>query len=958
MKKLFFILNLVALLAISPGTWAQSGDWLDDANLPSDKKFSKMDADKSTYYIGSESELALLAYWEKNQQIKPNMVFVLEKDLDMSAHYWTPRGFSGKKDQESGTITHVTLDGNGHTISGIHNPTTYNSYGGLFRLVNYAVIKNLKIANSTMSGNETAGAITSITSFSVRIENCSLGADVTISSPYTAGGFVGNSGECTLVGCVSAASINGNIEAGGLMGFAKYSTIKDCLYVGTSLAGTGSRGAMIGSIGSEDSPTNTIENSYYTYDRLEGKNSDDVLAYSVENRSREMTVNYGTPTTQYDVSGIGAFHHGVTYDGKRYIEDNGIVEFTASPLDEKKLIVNLWANSELIHPETGNRYRVTINGKNCVLSCDIVEITWEGEGTGTAPYLIKDHDEMNLLATIVNGGTDFAGTYFCLANDLDFSGVSFVPVGLSGKFNGTFDGQGKTISGINIDDDVAGGVFGQMGGTVKNLRLANSTIIGGKDTGGIVSTNYGTVKNCKVADDVTVKAADYFRNFGGIVGHNNGGTIEACASAASVINSENSVEGYGGIVGNNEWGTVKNCIYYGKEVSAGTSTYVGAIAGYDTNGSYSNNIYYTSNADMKAIGDEEAYDNDGAKRAYTVSSGTEGLTLSFGDAYFTYEYDGIALYGYGTMLDGTFYTTEGKTVEFTGSTSEGNVVRDMAASAGTFTDGDPCSLTMPAMDVVITANVSEDIVLYDNADNTATLEQYNGIRVNATLQGRTLQKNGYWAPLCLPFNVKSFEGTPLEGADVQMLERSGFYDGTLYLTFTPVTAIEAGVPYLVRWKETGDPVVNPEFRGMVVNDKLTPTGTSAVQFRGFFSPVQLQKNDKKVLYMGGKSTLYYPTADITLNAMRCYFYLYNVVAGKPGSASNAADIRLVFEDGETTDITLTEIPTAATADSNDIYNLSGQRMESPAPNGQPSAVNGAALPRGIYIMGGKKVVVK
>ena len=124
---------------------------------------------------------------------------------------------------------------------------------------------------------------------------------------------------------------------------------------------------------------------------------------------------------------------------------------------------------------------------------------------------------MNLLATIVNGGTDFAGTYFCLANDLDFSGVSFVPVGLSGEFNGTFDGQGKTISGINIDDYVAGGVFGQMGGTVKNLRLANSTIIGGKDTGGIVSTNYGTVKNCKVADDVTVKAADYFQNFGGAI---------------------------------------------------------------------------------------------------------------------------------------------------------------------------------------------------------------------------------------------------------------------------------------------------------------------------------------------------------------------------------------------------------------------------------------------------------
>ncbi len=950
MKKLFFILNLVALLAISPGTWAQSGDWQDDANLPSDKKFSKMDADKSTYYIGSESELALLAYWGDKQLIKPNMVFVLEKDLDMSAHYWTPRGFNGNKDQESGTITCVTLDGNGHTISGIHNPTTYNSYGGLFSLVNYAVIKNLKVANSTMSGDETAGAITSITSFSVRIENCSLGADVTISAP-TAGGFVGHSGECTLVGCVSAASINSNIEAGGLMGFAKYSTIKDCLYVGTSLAGTGSRGAMIGSIGSEYYPTNTIENSYYTYDRLEGKNSDDVLAYSVENRSSGMTVNYGTPTTQYDVSGIGAFHHGVTYDGKRYIEDNGIVEFTASPLDEKKLIVNLWANSELIHPETGNRYRVTINGKNCVLSCDIVEITWEGEGTGTAPYLIKDRDEMNLLATIVNGGTDFANTYFCLANDLDFSGVSFVPVGLSGVFNGTFDGQGKTISGINIDDYVAGGVFGQMGGTVKNLRLAHSTIIGGKDTGGIVSTNYGTVKNCKVADDVTVKAADYFQNFGGIVGHNNGGTIEACASAASVTNSEHSVEGYGGIVGNNEWGTVKNCIYYGKEVSAGTSTYAGAIAGYDTNGSYSNNIYYTSNADMKAIGDEEAYDNDGAKRAYTVSSGTEGLTLSFGDAYFTYEYDGIALYGYGTMLDGTFYTTEGKTVEFTGSTSEGNVVRDMAASAGTFTDGDPCSLTMPAMDVVITANVSEDIVLYDTADNTATLEQYNGIRVNATLQGRTLLKNGQWFPLCLPFNVKNFEGTPLEGANVQRFNNSGSSEGTLYMGFRQVTEIDAGAPYLVKWEETGDPVVNPEFRAVIVDNELHPKGTGASQFRGNFSPVILEKDNRHILYMGANSTLYYPAANITLNSMRCYFYLYRQEAVEPrtGGAANASGVMLTFDNGETLRISALSESLSGSMDfeknnTQAIYDLQGRKVHS------------SALPKGIYIVNGKKVV--
>lgn len=957
MKKYFFIFNLIALLAVCQGVWAQSGSWLDDANLPANKSFSKIGIDEdgmSTICIQNESELALMAYKSKIERIsEANTKFVLENDLDMSAHYWVSGlSFFGNEGNKA------IFDGNGHTISGIHIDEEYSDFVALFGLVNYADIKNLKLVNSSILGPFDVGGIVAVMNFGCNIENCYVGADVSLTG-MSVGGIVGIASNsvgaaCSIVGCVSAAKINGSTEAGGIVGYATYCTVKDCLYTGNSLTGAGARGAIIGR-DKDNAITNTITNSYYTYASLQGTNSNDVLAYSVVGGTTGMTVEFETPTTNYNVSGIGAFSNGMMYDGKRYGPNGDIVLFSVSTADESKKIVKVKANDTQLIPEEENKYRLTIDNTNYVITCEMASMPSEGEGTYTLPYLIYTCDEMNQLATIVNAGYTLDGKYFRLMNNLDFSGKNYEPVGFSDStpFGGSFDGQGKTISGISMEQNTTVGVFGTVSGTVKNLSLAGSSIVGGKNTGGIAGTNFGTVTNCHVGSDVVISAMGQFPHVGGIVGYNEG-TIDGCTSAASVTNTYD-VDGYGGIAGNNsEGGLVKNCLYLGNAVTAGSSTYVGAIAGYNYNGTFSNNLYHpASDSDMKAIGDETAYDDAGrAERGYSVTSGSDGLTLNFGNAYSTYDYDGIALYVQGMMFDGVFYATVGRQVDFTAISDNDVEIRDLAASAGTLSGENPSfSLIMPAEDVVITANVSEDIVLYNNADNTETLESYNGRRVNATLQGRTLQKNNQWFPLCLPFDVKSFEGTPLQGANVQRLNNSGSLQGTLNLGFKKVTEIKAGEPYLVKWEEAGSGIENPEFRAVIVNNELNPKGTGSVQFRGNFSPVVLEKAGRHILYMGGNSTLYYPAANITLNSMRCYFYLYNQEAGEPrtGGAANANDVMLTFDNGETLGINVLSESLSGNMDfeRNDtraIYDLQGRKMQS------------TTLPKGIYIVNGRKVV--
>ena len=143
---------------------------------------------------------------------------------------------------------------------------------------------------------------------------------------------------------------------------------------------------------------------------------------------------------------------------------------------------------------------------------------WTGSGTELDPYVITTVEGMNLLSSSVNAGSSWYGSYFQLGSDISFSHTTdwndtsstennFTAIGTSGRpFQGTFDGNGYTISGIRIYTgyNYFQGLFGNLdsGGTVKRVILTDARICGKNNVGGIAGyvTSGTNILNCIVTN--------------------------------------------------------------------------------------------------------------------------------------------------------------------------------------------------------------------------------------------------------------------------------------------------------------------------------------------------------------------------------------------------------------------------------------------------------------------------
>ena len=54
----------------------------------------------------------------------------------------------------------------------------------------------------------------------------------------------------------------------------------------------------------------------------------------------------------------------------------------------------------------------------------------EGEGMEAAPYLIKNHAELEYFRNSVNAGNNYAGKYVALAADIDLGNIEWAPIGV------------------------------------------------------------------------------------------------------------------------------------------------------------------------------------------------------------------------------------------------------------------------------------------------------------------------------------------------------------------------------------------------------------------------------------------------------------------------------------------------------------------------------------------------
>ena len=141
---------------------------------------------------------------------------------------------------------------------------------------------------------------------------------------------------------------------------------------------------------------------------------------------------------------------------------------------------------------------------------------------------------------------------------------------------------------------------------------------------------------------------------------------------------------------------------------------------------------------------------------------------------------------------------------------------------------------------------------------------------------RLLYKDGFFNTLCLPFSLTAEEiaNSPLAGCELYAFESATKNNDDLVLQINPVTAIDAGTPYLIKWA-SGDNIISMPFNDVTITANEGKTvGTGDVQFVGIMEQVSLTNNNAEhQLFLGANNTLHYPKAGSTnpLKGFRAYF---------------------------------------------------------------------------------------
>ena len=230
-----------------------------------------------------------------------------------------------------------------------------------------------------------------------------------------------------------------------------------------------------------------------------------------------------------------------------------------------------------------------------------------GDGSVGNPDKISTAAELAWFRDQVNSGNttisamltkDIDLAEFCHAKDAakNTDELSWTPIGNSGnKYQGTFDGNGKTISNLYINAtywDIGitlfTGFFGytDAGGSIKNITFDNAKVKSVDDyyTGILVGIAASCIENIKTLANCSVEGKD---NVGGIAGEANG-NIGNCENHAMV----NGAGFVGGIVGRYAYSgkSITSCANYG--VITGTRNQVGGMAGYFVSGTIQNCANY------------------------------------------------------------------------------------------------------------------------------------------------------------------------------------------------------------------------------------------------------------------------------------------------------------------------------------------------------------------------------
>lgn len=233
--------------------------------------------------------------------------------------------------------------------------------------------------------------------------------------------------------------------------------------------------------------------------------------------------------------------------------------------------------------------------------------------------------------------------------------------------------------------------------------------------------------------------------------------------------------------------------------------------------------------------------------------------------------------------------------------------------------------------IQIDINPIFNITLDESEENNKIIDAHKGEIVNA-LPMRTLVADK-WNTFCLPFNI-SLENGKLCGVEAEVREYDRM-EGDVMM-FKEAKEIVAGRSYLIRPK--GENITFKRFDNIrLTGPELEQSGDESFYMIGTYSNRTFSEEESsQYLFLNANAEFKHPKPGTTMKGMRAYFYCSPDVQAsqmKVGFTDNSTDIKDIEQNNMQTN-------------SQRIHTINGTYV----------GTDKAALPKGIYIIGGKKYI--
>ncbi|ANQ48035.1 T9SS type A sorting domain-containing protein [Flammeovirga sp. MY04] len=594
------------------------------------------------YQITDINQLQQIAF---NKNLQKDTYFIINNDIDADNLNNKDEGFIPIENLKF-------LDGQGHTIHNLilkkggvvkfnyglirnlklknaeGNINTDGPYVGILTDFNSGVIDNVHIEGNLETTRTNAGLIAGYFQYG-NVKNCSVEGMVTAHN-YV-GGLIGNAYRTIIENCVTNVKVKGENYVGGSIGYSYNSTLSNLISYG-SIESTLTEGKINAAGITTTNQNNTAEESYFDNtkigmelnqlnDQEKGKETsffgdeNNFLNFDLENIWHIKSGVYNETDELLSLQSATAEH----YIAVNILQgDNLVTNLTKSKGykigDTVNLSVELiigykldyWlVNGERFSSE--NPLSITIdettaNVFNAVLIEDY-EVFDEGDGSTTNPYQISTFEQLVAFSNIE------ALTYssFVLTNDIDASASKTIDDGKGfnprAEFGGEFNGQGYTISDLQIHRDMlTAGLVQHLknSGRMENIHLKNISFKGDiMNLGGIAGTTNINVHiyGCSVTGELTSISSNT-SYIGGLVGST--GSSQLSYNRTNVSISGGSY--CGGLAASIHNMQINNSYASGRintEDDTNKKAFIGIEKGFNE---FSNNYYDSDNAGVSSGG--------------------------------------------------------------------------------------------------------------------------------------------------------------------------------------------------------------------------------------------------------------------------------------------------------------------------------------------------------------------